>query len=63
MLKILEVFQVLIGKTLTPFIPSYLPQMSLLVGLPESSGGLARSYPQDIIIIAVHVHISPGDEQ
>jgi hypothetical protein len=24
---------------------SYLPQMSLLVGLPESSGGQVRSYP------------------
>jgi hypothetical protein len=44
---------------------SYLPQMSLLVGLPESSGGRVRSYPQTVSspprlsMLTYH----PGDEQ
>jgi hypothetical protein len=46
------------------FHSSYLPQMSLVVGLPESSGGRVRSYPQPasspwLFTLAYH----PGDEQ
>jgi hypothetical protein len=42
-----EVFQILKKQNSHSFIhSSYLPQMSLLVGLPESSGGRVRSYPQ-----------------
>jgi hypothetical protein len=43
----LEVFQILIGKILNPLsTPPTRSQMSVLVGLPESSGGQVRSFPQ-----------------
>jgi hypothetical protein len=45
--ELFKVSQILIDKILTPSSHSfYLPQMSLMAGLPESSGGRVRSYPQ-----------------
>jgi hypothetical protein len=46
---------------------SSLPQMSLLVGLPESSGGWVRSYPQPASSAAAAwlsmLTYHPGDEE
>jgi hypothetical protein len=65
MLKCLDVSQILNRQNCHSFVhSSYLPRISLLVGLPESSGGRVSSYhqPASSQWLSMFTYY-PGDEQ